>query len=208
MRRIILFVTILLTIGSATAQQQSGFVTVDGATLAARIDSAVRLGNSRGAKFWTGYSFDVRAGICIDNDWKIVKNRDDKTPCDTRNVGIFLLRDPGTNSIVKAQVYNLDRNHDFGGNTVYWLGKATSRESLDFLRILASSDQDVKVAEHSIMAISFHDDALTATLLEGLIHSLSNQKLRSTSVFWLGQTPGHHPLLGELARNEEENIEV
>jgi HEAT repeat protein len=192
---------------SATAQRE-GFINVDGPNLAARIDAATRQ-NANRSRYWIAYAFDARPGLCIDNDWNGgLVSRDDRTPCETPNVGVFALREPGTNSIIRMEVYNLDRRRQYGGYAVYWLGRANNDESLDFLKSLAAQDQEKRVAEHSVMAIAFHDDARVSSILEDFIRASSNQNTRKTAVFWLGQTPGHHPLLGELVRNEQEDTQV
>ncbi|MEW6213430.1 MAG: HEAT repeat domain-containing protein [Acidobacteriota bacterium] len=206
LKSIIAALGLMMMATSATAQRE-GFINVDGPNLAARIDAATRQNANRG-RYWIAYAFDVRAGLCIDNDWNGGVISRDGTPCETRNVGLFALREPGTNSIVRVEVYNLDRRRQYSGYPVYWLGRANSNESLDFLKSLTAQDQDRRAAEHSVMAIAFHDDARVDSILEDLIRSSSNRDTRKTAVFWLGQTPGHHPFLGELVRNEQEDVEV
>ncbi len=205
---IIAMLVLMMTMAGTTSAQREGFIPVEGGTLSARMDSAIRQNANRG-RFWTAYSFDVRPGLCIDNDWNGgVISRDDKTPCETRNVGVFALREQGNGSVVRVEVYNLDRRRQYSGYPVYWLGRASNNESLDFLRGLTTQDQEKRAAEHSVMAIAFHDDPRVDSMLEDMIRSSSNQSIRKTAVFWLGQTPGHHPFLGELVRNEQENTEV
>jgi HEAT repeat protein len=211
MRRLITIaamIGLVLTMTGKTTAQREAFIPVDGPSLSSRMDRALRQGSAARTRFWTAYQFDVRPGVCIDNDWKGRPIKDDKTPCETRNVGLFLLRDADSNVIAKAEVRNLDRKRDYEGIPVYWLGRATSQESLEFLRVLTLSDLDIKVAEHSVMAISLHDDPRAASVLEDMIRTSTRQKVREKAVFWLGQTPGHHPLLEELARNEQEDLDV
>ncbi|HEU4391555.1 MAG TPA: HEAT repeat domain-containing protein [Blastocatellia bacterium] len=198
----------LLIIPGRTTAQRETFTTIDGPSLGSRMDRALRLGGASKTRFWTAYQFDLRSGICIDNDSNGTRINDNKTPCETPNAGVFLLRDPGSSAVLKVEVYNLDRRRSFEGLPVYWLGKATGQESLDLLRGIATSDADLQSIEHTVMAISFHDDVRAASILEDLIRTSTNHRVRTKTVFWLGQTPGHHPLLEELARNEQENLEV
>jgi HEAT repeat protein len=45
-------------------------------------------------------------------------------------------------------------------------------------------------------------------MLEDFARRSTNEKVRSTSVFWLGQTPGHHAFLADLVRNEQESVKL
>lgn len=208
----------VLFITNSVGAQRQGFISVDGSNLKSRIDNAMRQGNSRGSRFWIGYQFNVRPGVAIDVEINGLKGRTsiyhgtnvtmDGRTIETRNVGIFMLYEANSNTTPRIELYNLDRQHDFLGAPVYWLGLAANDESLNMLRGLVQSSQSERVADHSLMAIAVHDDSRVDSILEDFIRNSSNQKVRKTAVFWLGQTPGNHPLLGELVRNEQENTEV
>ncbi|HST20471.1 MAG TPA: HEAT repeat domain-containing protein, partial [Blastocatellia bacterium] len=70
------------------------------------------------------------------------------------------------------------------------------------------SNQANRVAEHAVAALAIHDDQRVDPILEDLVRRSNIEKVRSTAVFWLGQTPGHHPLLAEIVRNEQENTSL
>jgi HEAT repeat protein len=201
-------IALVLAVTATTTAQRERYINVDGPSLAARMDAATRQGKAGRGHFWTAYQFDIRPGVCLDNSLKNTVINGDRTRCESRDVGLFLLREQGTGAVVRAEVYSLTRQRDYEGHPVYWAGKATSQESLQLLRGLLTSEQSLKVVEHSVMAVALHDDPMAAPILEELIRTSNDHKVRAKTVFWLGQTPGHHPMLEELARNEQEDLEV
>ncbi len=189
------------------------FITVEGSSLKAKMDSATRMGrgSARSGKFWLGYQFNVKPGVTIDGDWKGRKSDNDSpstTRYETRNVGIFLLRDSTGDAITRVEVHNLEREHDYNGYPVYWLGRATNDESLNLLKDLADKDATEKVGERATMAIALHDDSRVGTMLEALVRNSTAERIRKSAVFWLGQTEGETPFLSELVRNEQESTEI
>jgi HEAT repeat protein len=208
----------VLFVTTNVGAQRQGFISVDGPNLKSRVDSALRQANGRGSRFWIGYQFNVRPGVAIDYEFNNSKGRTsiyhgtnitiDGRAVETRNVGIFLRYEPNSNTASNMEIYNLDRQRDFNGWPVYWLGLASNDESLNLLRGLVQSNQSERVSDHSVLAIAVHDDARVDSILEDFIRNSSDQSVRKTSVFWLGQTPGNHPLLGELVRNNQENTEI
>jgi HEAT repeat protein len=199
-----------------TGPQSRGFINVDGADLRSRLDAAIKQGRSRspGTRFWTAYTFDVRPGVAI--DVVIISGSGSQTiingvvtgPSDkyeSRNVGLFLLHDRDGGSIVRAELYNLERPREYSGYPVYWLGRGGNEESLDLLMKLISSTSDRKVAENLADAIGVHDAPRVEALLKELIRNSSIVEVRETAVSWLGHTPGNIPFLSDLARNEREH---
>jgi HEAT repeat protein len=194
--------------------QRPGFVAVEGANLSGRMDAAVRLGRAAQARYWTAYAFDVRPGVSVDVDWDGKRTSADgvnisfDSTRETRNLGVFLLREPNDTAVTRVEVYNLDRAREYGGYRVYWLGRAGNEESLNLLRGLVEGRQAVKVSEHATMAVALHDDARVAGMLKNFVRQSSVEKVRTSAVFWLGQVGGETPFLADLARNEGEDREV
>jgi hypothetical protein len=155
--------------------QRPGFVAVEGANLSARMDAAVRLGRATQARYWTAYAFDVRPGVSVDVDWDGKRTSADgvnisfDSTRETRNLGVFLLREPNDTAVTRVEVYNLDRAREYGGYRVYWLGRAGNEESLNLLRGLVEGRQAVKVSEHATMAVALHDDARVAGMLKNFV---------------------------------------
>jgi HEAT repeat protein len=197
--------------------QRQGFVTVEGANLIGRMDAAVRLGRAAGARYWTAYAFDVRPGVSVDADWNGARTSADgvnisfDSTRETRNLGVFLLREPNDTAVTRVEVYNLDRAREYAGYRVYWLGRAVNEESLNLLRGLVEGHNDrtaARVSEHATMAIALHDDARVAGMLKNFVRQSSIEKARTSAVFWLGQIGGETQFLADLARNESESREV
>jgi HEAT repeat protein len=127
---------------------------------------------------------------------------------ETRNLGIFLLREPNSDAVTRVEIYNLDRDREYSGYRVYWLGRAGNEESLNLLRALAEEQQTTRVSEHATMAIALHDDPRVAGMLKNFVQQSSVEKVRKNAVFWLGQIGGETPFLADLVRNENEAREV
>jgi HEAT repeat protein len=203
-----------VTVSSAEPIQRPGFVAVEGANLSARMDAAVRLARAAQARYWTAYAFDVRPGVSVDMDWNGNRTSMDGVNIsfdgtrETRNLGIFLLREPNDASITRVEVYNLDRAREYSGYRVYWLGRASNEESLNLLRGLVEGRQASKVSEHGTMAIALHDDARVAGILKNFVRQSSIEKTRTNSIFWLGQIGGETPFLADLVRNQSESREA
>ena len=194
--------------------QLPGFVAVEGTNLSGRMDAAVRLGSAARARYWAAYAFDVRPGVSVDVEWNGKRTSGDGVSIsfdstrETRNLGVFLLREPNDTSVTRVEVYNLDRAREYSGYRVYWLGRAGNEESLNLLRGLVEGPQAARVSEHATMAIALHDDARVAGMLKNFVRQSSVEKVRTSAVFWLGQVGGETPFLADLVRNESEGREV
>jgi HEAT repeat protein len=214
----VLMLVTVLTVTDSTRAQREGFIPVEGTSLKSKLDAAISRGRASSAqsRFWAAYSFDVRPGVAVDlemhngNGTTIVNGTSFSTnsKIETRNLGIFLLYDPTAGAFQRVEIYNLDRAREYGGYPVYWLGRAGNEESLSFLKGLTESNQANRVAEHAVAAIAIHDDQRVDSMLEDLVRRSNIEKVRSTAVFWLGQTPGHHPLLAEIVRNDQESTSL
>jgi HEAT repeat protein len=206
-----------LTVADHSYAQRGNFTPVDGQSLRGRLDNAISRGRAAQSRFWAGYQFDVRPGVCVDAEFTnerggktvvngIVYNKG--TRVETRNLGVFLQYDAAGNTPERVELYNLDREHSFSGYPVYWMGKATSDESLTLLRGIVDGNLSTKTAENAVVAIAMHDDSRIEGIIEGFARNSTNNKVRQSAVFWLGQLPGSHPYLGEVVRNEQEGTEL
>jgi hypothetical protein len=218
---ILLFVTIVLMSSGNSRAQRDGFISVDGTTLSSKLDNAVRQARAKQTRFWTAYSFDVRPGVAVDVEWHSNGNTtivngtsisvDSKV--ETRNLGVFVLHEANDAAIARVEIYNLDRRREYSGYPVYWLGRGANDESLTYLKGIVDSDAAGDAPKHSIVAIALHDDPRVGGMLEGFVRNsrVTNSKVnkvRTTAIFWLGQTPGHNPFLVDLVRNEQESSYV
>ena len=199
-----------------------GFTAVEGADLMARLDAAQARARSRQTPYWSAYTFDVRPGVAVDpaiREFNGTMNTMGDTvvfvgtttagvTVETRNLAIFLLRDPSSNQITRMEVYNLERKREYSGYPVYWLGRANNEESLNYLRALAAAAPLDMLSERAVLGIALHDDARVAGMLKNFVSSSPNQHIRSSSVYWLGQVGGETTFLATLVRSETEDKKI
>lgn len=212
-----LMMVLLLSVasGATTAPQRQGFIQIQGPNLRARMEAAISQGRAAAPRFWTAWQFDVRPGVSVDAEWKdrggnvtisdgtsISSDRN----AETRNLGVFVLHE--NNALARLEVYNLERQRDYSGLPVYWLGRAGTDESLTYLKGLAAAQNDAKLSEHAVTAIALHDDQRVGGMLKQFINDSKMRRVRNTAVFWLGQVGGELPFLADLARNEQEEVEL
>ena len=106
------------------------------------------------------------------------------------------------------EVYNLERKREYSGYPVYWLGRANNEESLNYLRAIAAATPLDRLSERAVLGIALHDDARVAGMLKNFVSTSSNQRIRSSAVYWLGQVGGEQTFLAGLVRNETEEIKL
>ena len=221
---ILLFVA-LFAVGSDNPQTQStattlqSFTAVEGADLMTKLEAAQTRGRSRQTPYWSAYTFDVRPGVAIDPAIKefhgnmstigdtvlFIGTGPDGVKVETRSLAIFLLRDPAANQITRMEIYNLERKREYSGYPVYWLGRAGNEESLNYLRALAGAAPLDTLSERAVLGIALHDDARVGGMLKNFVISSPNQRIRSSAVYWLGQTGGEQAFLASLVRNDAED---
>ncbi len=221
---------VLALCGVASSQaSQSGqtknFTPVEGANLKAKIDGAIVAGkaSAQQGRFWVGYQFEVRPGVAI--DFEIVDSAggvyisSDNTSImfdprhETRELGLFLLFDTQREAFTRAEVYNLRRQHEFSGYPVYWAGRVTNEESLNYLKsIVDSTDPETRrLAERATFAIALHDDARVDAMLIEMIRRPVSDSMRARAIYWLGNTgesAAKNTLFAELVRNNQESSDV
>jgi hypothetical protein len=221
---IITFILALTSFCAPAAQaQRERFITVEGTDLRAKLETAKGMGRSASpqTRFWAAYSFDVRPGVAVDpevgefrgsmssyGDMTVFVGKSKGVNVETRNLGIFMLYEPGASAVSRVEVYNLDRKREYGTYPVYWLGRGGNEESLNLLRGLAESSQPEKVVENATVAIALHDDPRVPDVLKGLVRNSRNQEVRRTAVHWLGFTGVETNFLADLIRNESEDEDV
>ncbi|MGH9904458.1 MAG: HEAT repeat domain-containing protein [Pyrinomonadaceae bacterium] len=198
------------------------FTAVDGADLSARLESASRRASGGKTPYWSAYAFDVRPGVAVDpgiqefhgsmntvGDTAVfVGTTSSGMTVETRNLAVFLLRDPGNHQVTRMEVYNLERKREYSGYPVYWLGRSNNEESLNYLRGLSDSSAPNLLSERAVLGISLHDDPRVASMLKNFIRTSQNQRIRSSSVYWLGQVGGENAFLADLVRNDAEDRKV
>jgi HEAT repeat protein len=224
LKRIALVIAIALTIVIGISAQTKNFIPVEGTSLKVKIDNALTQGRAgaQGGRFWVGYQFEARPGVAI--DFEVVDTNGgvyfsmDGTSMtfdsryETRELGLFLLFDTQRDLFTRAEVYNLRRTHEFSGYPVYWAGRATNEESLNYLKSLIDSPSPEinRLADRAAFAIALHDDARVESILTDLIRRPVAEPIRSRAIYWLGYTPesqAKNNLLAEIVRNNQEGSE-
>jgi len=59
-----------------------------------------------------------------------------------------------------------------------------------------------------VLGIALHDDARVGGMLKNFVGTSPNQRVRSSSVYWLGQVGGEQTFLASLVRNEAEDVKL
>src|SRR5262249_52616112 len=167
--------------GSISLLQDKGFIAVEGPDLPAKLAAAIKkaAGASPQTRFWVAYSFALRPEVTIDpakgefigdsndiSNLSVFIGRASNSPGGTNNVGVFLLHDPGGKVIVRVEIYNLDRQGQYTGLPVYWLGRVRTGESLNFLSGVINSNPGSRVAENATLALALHDDPSVSDILK------------------------------------------
>jgi len=198
------------------------FTAVDGADLMARLEAAQARARAQQTPYWSAYTFDVRPGVAVDPSIRefngsmntigdttvFIGTTASGMTVETRNLAIFLLRDPASNQITRMEVYNLERKREYSGYPVYWLGRANNEESLNYLRAIAAATPLDMLSERAVLGIALHDDARVAGMLKNFISTSPNQHIRSSAIYWLGQVGGEQTFLASLVRNETEDMKL
>ena len=205
--------------------QTKNFIPVEGANLKAKFDNAINAGKANAplGLFWVAYQFEARPGVAV--DFEVVDSAGgiymsmDSTSImfdpthETRELGMFLLFDEGRGQFVRAEVYNLRREREYGGYPVYWAARIGNEESLNYLKtIVESNAQDMdRLSERSLFAIALHDDARVDAILTEMIRRPIAETVRWRAIYWLGHTPEtqtKNTLFTELVRNPAEDNNV
>jgi HEAT repeat protein len=223
---------------SAPAQAEQSFTPVQGSTLQAKLDAAqAQAASARQARFWTAYSFDVRPGVAVDVDFRsddgrfVIQGDWDWSEAgsyfyydsigsypglETRSLGVFALRD-SAGAIERVDVLNLARRHEYAGYPVYWAGRASNEESLNFLRAIAESTRNAgsgrweDAASEAVRALTLHDDRRLPETLQHIARTSTAEDVRAQAVRSLGFPPvadSVREYLAQLARDERESLDV
>ena len=225
MKKQVSLTLLVLGVCAVVLGQTKSFIPVEGANLKAKIDGAIVAGkaNATGGRFWVGYQFEVRPGVAI--DFEVIDSAGgvymsvDNTSMifdprhETRELGLFLLYDTQREGFIRAEVYNLRRDHEFSSYPVYWAGRVSNEESLNYLKSIldAPAPEVNRLAERATFAIALHDDARVDAMLTEMIRRPVDEPMRARAIYWLGNTPetvAKNTLFTEIIRNNQEGTEA
>ena len=218
-------IAIVLVLCATVAAQTKSFTPVEGANLKAKIENAIVTGKAStpNGRFWLGYQFEVRPGVgvdfeIVDSAGGIYMSTDGTSMMfnprhETRELGVFLLFDAQRDSFIRAEVYNLQRTREFSNYPVYWAGRVSNEESLNYLKsIVDSAAPEVnRLAERAVFAIALHDDASVDSILTEMIRRPIADPMRYRAIYWLGNTPetqAKNTLFTEIVRNNQESSDA
>ena len=128
---------------------------------------------------------DANGTISISNDgWSIMSD----SRYETRELGVFFFYETARDAFTRAEVYNLRREHQYGGYPVYWAGHATNEESLNYLKSIIESNAPEmnRLGDRAAFALALHDDARVESLLTELIKKPVAESIRNRAICWLG----------------------
>lgn len=204
--------------------QAKSFIPVEGVNLKSKIDNAITAGraNAVNGRFWFAYQFDVRPGVgvdfeIVDTGGNIVFMDGQSTTIDprheTRELGLFLLFDTQRESFIRADIFNLRRNREYSNYPVYWAGRISNEDSLNYLKSIIDSTapEMTRLAERAIFAIALHDDARVDAMLTEMIRRPVADAARKNAIQWLGHTPesqAKNTLFAEIVRNSQESTDA
>jgi len=193
---------------------KKNFISVEGNDLQARL-AAAQTQAQTASRYWAAYKFPVRPNVSIDaasissmgvsteQGAFIYGNVGEH---ETRSVGVFLLY--GAGELLRAEIYNLERERNYEGWPVYWLGEVESSESLSLLSELMRVTKSEAIGGRLVTAIALHESAEVEGLLSELARSSPLVEVRAGAVFCLGRFGQNLPLVEEVAGNESENTQV
>lgn len=189
------------------------FISVEGNDLQARLAVAQTLARTA-TRFWTAYKFPVRPNVSVDavslsstgvsDGLRIITGNVGEH--ETRSLGVFLLY--GEHELLRAEVYNLERDRDYEGWAVYWLGEVESPESLALLSSLTGATRNEAVGGKLVEAIALHESLQVEELLSELTRSSPLVAVRATAVFCLGRFGQNLALVEEVAGDRREDMYV
>jgi hypothetical protein len=205
--------------------QIKSFIPVEGASLKAKMDNAIVAGraNAVNGRFWFAYQFDVRPGVgvdfeVVDTTGNVVMSYDGQSAMldprhETRELGLFLMYDTQRESFIRADIFNLRRNREYGSYPVYWAGRVGNEESLSYLKSIADSTAPdmTRLAERAIFAVALHDDARVDGMLTEMIRRPVSESARNRAIHWLGYTPesqAKNTLFAEIVRSTQESTDA
>ncbi len=206
----------------APAVTIQSFTQVEGADLNARLEAARTRARSSQTPYWSAYAFDVRPGVAVDptiHEFHGSMNTVGDTSVfmgttasgmtvETRNLAVFILRDPASNQVTRMELYNLERKREYSRYPVYWLGRANNEESINYLRTLVDTAPTNILSERATLALALHDDARIAAMLKSFVRTSPNKRVRSSAVYWLGQTGGEQAFLADIVRSSSEDLKL
>ena len=189
---------------------KKNFINVAGDDLQARLAAAQTQAQTE-SRYWAAYRFPVRRNISIDAEsissmgistelGFIIGNVGEH---ETQSLGVFLLYE--ARELLRVEIYNLERERNYEGYPLYWLGEVESAESLVLLSSLVRSVKSEMMGGKLVDAIALHESPEVEGILSELTRSSPLVAVRATAVFCLGRFGQNLALAEEVAGNQAED---
>lgn len=179
---------------------------------------------------WIGYAVDPKPGVRICSGlWEGRKNvgrlertddglsvstddEDDTEMIVDRRLLILLRVDD--DRVERIRAYTDDCPIDAGSRTLYWIGEATTTESIRYLEQFipsraSSRSRREELDEKAVSAIAWHNDSEGLEALKRIYQKSEDEKVRENLVFWIGQSGGEvgvRFLLEALRTDESDKV--
>jgi len=192
---------------------KKNFITVEGNDLQARLDAAQAQARTV-SRYWAAYKFPVRPNVAVDavsiNSMGIETQVGIITgnvgEHETRSLGVFLLYEE--RELLRVEIYNLERERNYEGWPVYWLGEADASESLTLLGTLVRQTNNETIGGKIVEGIAVHENPRVEELLTELTRSSPLVAVRAEAVFNLGRFGRNLALVEEVAGDGREHMHV
>jgi HEAT repeat protein len=101
---------------------------------------------------------------------------------------LLFLHDPADKGrVLDVTVLDVDQTYDFSEAPVYWLGRADNAESVTLLeKCYAEAHDDARAQKSLLFAASCHQGPQGYLFLKKAALGPSDDKVRETAIFWLG----------------------
>ena len=164
--------------------------------LNAELDSLRR----EAAPLWVGYNIPVAEKTFSDRypridyleaDHPTYKEEDATSSSETSYDHAVLLFRIANHAIEKIRVENPNRQVDAGNLRVVWLSNIAPGDSIAVLKSLALSNDEKKLRDNAVFAISIHRSPETLPTLIGLAAPANPLDLREKAAFWVATQHSH-----------------
>jgi hypothetical protein len=108
----------------------------------------------------------------------------------------LLLRNASTGEPIDAALLDPERNYEFSGAPVVWLGDASGGESLDLIEKLTWANPNPKTRESLLFILGRHAEPRVHDILQRLALEDENTGVRRSAIFWLGNIGDARSLAG------------
>ena len=199
------------------SKTNKSFISVEGEDLQARLAAAQTQARAASRhRYWAAYKFPVRPNVSVDAgsisstgiETQVGIITGNVGEHETRSLGVFLFYGERETDPSRVETYNLERERNYEGWPVYWLGEVEAPESLTLLSSLVRRTKNEVVGGKLVEAIAVHESPQVEELLSELTRSSPLVAVRAGAVFCLGRFGQNLALVEEVAGKGSENMHV